>query len=141
MSDLKVRPPSSDDRLVESLPPRCRSPVRDEYLAGNDVDAPPVDGCSQNFAASLGDGPFDAIARFRLNQEDNAPASARTAHFSCESAIAAGVLDDTIDRLGRDCGQVPFAEGPLLAHPAASFLPVWLLESHAHVLGDFGNPL
>src|ERR1700758_2547869 len=85
-------------------------------LARNDVDSLAVDGGTQNLATGINDGLFDAVAGFRLNQEDHTSTPSGTADFPRESAIAARVFNDAVDGFRRNCGQVAFAEGPFFAH-------------------------
>src|SRR5229473_1451429 len=106
-------------------------------LAGYDLDALAVDAHGQNLGASFADGGFHALAGVRFDQKDHAAASARSADLARQRTIAAGVVDHAIDGLRRDGGQVSLAEGPLFAHQAAGFWPVWLFQRHTHFLCNF----
>src|SRR5258707_5961191 len=64
-----------------------------------------------------------------------------SADFTCQRAVAASVVDNPVNGLRGDGGQVPFAEGPLFAHQAPSLGPVGFFESQAHFLSYFGNAL
>src|SRR2546422_9060291 len=52
-----------------------------------------------------------------------------------------GAVDNAVDGLRRDRGQISLAEGPLFLHQAASFGPVGFFECQAHLLSDVGNAL
>src|SRR6516225_10194461 len=95
----------------------------------------------QNFAASLGDGLFNAVARLRLNQENHAATASSPANLARKCAIAARVFYDAVDGLCGNRGEVAFAKRPFLAHELTGFLPIGFLEGHPHVLGNLRNPL
>src|SRR5258708_12225753 len=121
----------------------CRPGIPDITLlsARDDLDTMAVNGHGQDFAAGFTNGLFHAFAGARLNQKDDAAAATRSANFSRQRAVTASVVDDPVDGLGRNGGQVSLAEGPFLAHEAASFLPIALFHGHAPFLRHFRNTL
>src|SRR5438270_8538615 len=78
-------------------------------LAGDDTDPTAVHGGAQNLPTSLGDGLFDAVAGFRLYQQNHATAASRPANLTCKSAITTGVFNYAVDGLGGNRGEVAFA--------------------------------
>src|SRR5258705_3729454 len=97
--------------------------------AGQDWDALAVDGNGQTLGTRLTNGLFHTFPGVWFDQEDHTAASARSADLARQRAIATGVVDDPVDGLRRDRGQVSLAEGPLFAHQAAGFGPVGFFES------------
>src|SRR6267378_2713770 len=118
-----------------------RTGTRANFLARYDLDALAVDAHEEDLCASFTDGLFHALAGVWFNQKDHAAASARSAYFSGQCAIAAGVFDHAVDGLRRNSGQISHAEGPLLAHQAAGFIPIGFFQRHAHFLGNFRDAL
>src|SRR5206468_1201056 len=118
-----------------------RTRIRAKFLAGNHLNALTVDGHGQLFGPSFTNGVFHAVASGWLDQKDNTPATARLAAFACQRAVAAGIVDDAVDGFRRDGRQVSLAEGPFLAHEAASLLPIRFFHGYAHFLGHFRNAL
>src|SRR5712692_2295091 len=115
--------------------------MRAKSLARHDLDALAVDGHGQNIGARLLNGGLHAIPGVWLDQKDHTATATGSADFACQSAVAAGVVDDPVNGLRGNGGQVSLAEGPFLAHQAAGFGPVRFFESKAHLLSNFGNTL
>src|SRR5205814_6377195 len=118
-----------------------RTGIRAKFLPGNHLNALAIDGHGQHFGPSFTNGVFHAVAGVWLDQKDNAPATARPADFACQRAVAADIVDDAVDGFRRDGRQVSLAEGPFLAHEAASLLPIRFFHGYAHFLGHFRNEI
>ena len=114
-------------------------PAKEVCLAEDDTNALTVNGGAQNFAAGISDSFFDAVASLGFNEEDNAATAPCATDFTGKSAIATRVFNDAVNGFRGDGRKVAFAEGPFLAHQAAGFVPIRLLEGHAHALSDFRN--
>src|SRR5215813_1029164 len=106
-----------------------------------DLHAGTVDFHGQQTAPRIGYSFLHGGSRLGLDQHHHTAAATRPANLPGEGALTARALDNAVDGLGRNGGQVPFAKIPFLAHQTAGLGPIGLFERNAHRLRHFGDPL
>src|SRR5947209_4955580 len=81
-------------------------------------------GGREHLAAIAADGLHYLLLRFRFGKEDHAAAASGAAHFSSQSAVAGGHLDELFNQGRGDAGRIGLAQLPFLADQAGHFIPV-----------------